>query len=82
MLTTTLGSSNQWCRRRGFKRTPKSFDLSKIWAKSLKNVGKMYENVRKILVILVKLPENIDKNGALRGENPMQTFFGGHPKND
>jgi len=23
----------QWCKRRGCKHTPKSFDLSKIWAK-------------------------------------------------
>jgi len=29
-------NESQWCRRRGCKRTTKSFDLSKIRAKSLK----------------------------------------------
>jgi len=29
-------NTSQWCRRCGCKRTPKSFDLSKIRAKSLK----------------------------------------------
>jgi len=30
----------QWCRKQECKRTPKSFDLLKIWAKSLKNWAK------------------------------------------
>jgi len=41
----------------GWNRTPKSFDLVKIWAKSLKireNLGKIYENLHKI-------PENLSK---------------------
>jgi len=49
---------NQRCRRqgcRGCKRSPKRFDLLKM----RENLGKTYENVRKI-------PENTGKNGAQR----------------
>jgi len=53
-------SNAQWCRRRGCKRTSKSFDLLKIRTKSVKNP----ENVRKILENLGKLPEKTGKNGA------------------
>ena len=33
-----------WCRCRGWKRIPKSFDLSKIWAKSLKTRTQMFRH--------------------------------------
>jgi len=50
----------------GCKRTPKRFYLSKIRAKYRENLGKIYENVHKIPVILDKLPENTDKHGPQR----------------
>jgi len=50
---------------RGCKRTPKTFDLLKIWAIP-ENPGKIYENVRKIPKNLGKLPESARKNGAQR----------------
>jgi len=62
--------SNQWCRRRGCrgcKRTPKSLDLLKIRAKSLKMLaiilkifGKFPENLSKIPKYLGKIRENRD----------------------
>jgi len=42
--------SNQWCRRRGCKRTPKSFDLVKI----PENPGKLCKNLGKFLKTLPK----------------------------
>jgi len=44
-----------------FKRTPKSFDLSKIWAKSQKNFG--------------KIPENLGKNGAQHLQKTNENLF-------
>jgi len=46
LLAFNHNISNQWCRRRGCKQTPKSYDLSKIQAKSLK----MWSNALKIWV--------------------------------
>jgi len=68
---------------RGRKRTPESFYLSTIRAKSLKvrgTLSKIYENVRKISELPGKLPENTDKNdarcfGAQRWEKHMKTFL-------
>jgi len=69
------------------KRTPKSFGLSKIRAKSLKirkNLVKIYENVRKIPENLRKQHENTGKKGAQRFfpkigahhvQNHMKTFL-------
>ena len=60
----------QWCRRRGCKRTPKRFDLSKIRAKSIKiwvkSLGKYHENSGKIPENLDKFPENPGKNSVQR----------------
>jgi len=50
----------QWC----CGVTPKSFDLSKIRAKSAKIWAKFMKMFPKFLKILGKLPENTDKNGA------------------
>jgi len=56
---------NQWCRRRGCKRTTNSFDLLKT-GKILENLGKIPENPNKIVKYLGKIPENLGKNGAQR----------------
>jgi len=64
--------SKHWCRRRGCrgcKRTPKSFDLLKIWAKSLKIWAKslkIWAKPDKIPKYLGKIFENLSKNGAQR----------------
>ena len=47
-------NSMQWCRRRGCKRTYKSFDLSKSWAKSLKIWAKSLKIWLKSLKIWAK----------------------------
>jgi len=44
----------QWCRRRGCKHTPKSFELLKIWAKSLKIWAKSRKIWAKSLKIQTK----------------------------
>jgi len=49
--------SNQWCRNlgcRACKSTPKSFDLLKIWAKSLKMLAKILKIWAKSLKIRIK----------------------------
>jgi len=56
-------------RRRGCKLTPKSLDLSKIWAKSLNIRAKMTPNV--------VWPRKWHPKFA---ENHMKTFFEGHTK--
>jgi len=70
---TITESLQQWCRRRGCKRTPKSFDLVKTFAKTLKisaNSLKIRANWRPRALIR--------KNSA---QNHMKTFvFRGHPK--
>jgi len=73
--------------RRGCKRTSKSFDVVKIWAKFLK-IGKIRRNLWKPWKTpenLGKLPENVakmasnvlwfEKIGHKRVQNHMKTFF-------
>jgi len=61
----------QWCRRQGCKRTPKSFDLSKNWTKSLKIWAKMTPNV----IWLQKMAPNVWRN------TNEYLYFGGRTKN-
>jgi len=64
---TKCDTTEQWCRRRGWKRspeTPKSFDLVKIWRKPLEIWAKMAPNV-----------VWFEKNGTQRLQNHMKTFF-------
>ena len=63
---------NQWCRRllcRGWKRTLKSFDLSKIRAKTQKTWAKS-----------LKIRENMAPNVCRKTQNYMKTFFWGQTK--
>jgi len=65
---TFLICSQRWCRRRGYKgykRTLKSFDLLKIWEKSLKTWAKSLK-IQTNLQISRQNPENLGKYGAQR----------------
>jgi len=53
--------SNQWCRRRGCKCTPKSYDLLKIRAKSLKMLTKILKILTKSLKIRTKSLNILEK---------------------
>ena len=69
---TKCDTTEQWCRRRGWKRTPetpKSFDLVKIWTRPLEIWAKVASNV-----------VWFEKIGTQRLQNHMKTFFGNHPK--
>ena len=91
-LVTPLSIPNcQWCRRRGCKCTPKSFDLLKIWANLLKSgdnpqkFGRISKNLGKILESPGKSGTQrclTSKNGAqLLQKKHMKTwFFWGHIK--
>ena len=50
---------DQWCRRRGCKRTPKSFDLSKIRAKSLKIWEESLKNRQNLWKLHAKMATNV-----------------------
>ena len=52
-------ATGQWCRRRGCKRTIKSFDLVKIRAKSLKIREKPVKTFAKSLKIWTEMPPNV-----------------------
>jgi len=80
-----VGTNTLWCRRRGSKHTPKSFDLVKIWAESLKIRAKSVKTFAKSLKIWtnsLKIRAKIEpyvllfeKNGDQRVQNHMKTFF-------
>jgi len=61
----------QWCRRRGYKRNPKSFCLSKIWTKSLKIRAKSLKILAKWRTTLF----NFKKWRLTFAEKHTKTFF-------
>jgi len=89
--TTLLGKNRSWCfkhwwRRRGCNRIPKTFDFVKIRAKSVRNLGKICENVRKAaqpffwkscfyLVLFGQVKWNMGKFGEIWAKKVLEVCF-------
>jgi len=74
----------QWCRRRGCKRTPKSFDLSKIRAKSLKIWAKPLNIWAKFLKTRAEMVPNVvclqKWRSTFAGKHMKSSFWRSHQK--